>query len=72
LDNLLIKIDSYDNANIVFDTTKPTMIPKRLIDNQKAINKLGFTPKVSLEEGLRRTLTWYRDSLNNDNKQNTF
>ncbi len=61
--NLLIKIDSYDNANIVFDTTKPTMIPKRLIDNQKAINKLGFTPKVSLEEGLRRTLKWYRDSL---------
>jgi GDP-L-fucose synthase len=66
--NLLVNLDGYENANIIYDTSKPSMIPKRLIDNQKAVNKLGFSPKVSLEEGLKKTLKWYRSSIDNDNK----
>lgn len=30
----------------------------------KARNHLGYNPQVSLEEGLRRSLIWYRDNLN--------
>jgi len=59
----LLKIDNYEDARIVFDTSKPTMIPKRLIDISKARAKLDFQAKVSLEEGLRRTVVWYRNSL---------
>lgn len=66
--NLLINIDGYEDANIIYDTSKPSMIPKRLIDNKKAINEFGFSPKISLEEGLKRTLKWYRTSIQNDNK----
>ena len=30
---------------------------------KKAIDMLGYQPKVSFEEGLRRTIDWYRDNL---------
>lgn len=30
---------------------------------EKAIEVLGFSPKVELEEGLRRTIEWYREDM---------
>lgn len=59
----LLKIDGYEDAEVVFDTSKPTMVPKRLIDISKARNQLGFETKVSLEDGLARTVAWYRGAL---------
>jgi GDP-L-fucose synthase len=59
----LLKIDGYEDADVVFDTSKPTMVPKRLIDVSKARNQLGFQTKVSLEDGLARTVAWYREAL---------
>ena len=35
------------------------MIPKRLINIDKVTNMLGWKPKISLEEGLIRTIDWY-------------
>jgi GDP-L-fucose synthase len=61
--NLMISIDGYDGAIINFDTSKPTMIPKRLIDKQKAKEILGFEAKTPIEEGLKNTITWFRSSL---------
>jgi len=61
--NLMISIDGYDGAVINFDVSKPTMIPKRLIDTQKAKETLGLEAKTPIEEGLRRTINWYRSSL---------
>lgn len=61
--NLMISIDGYDSAVINFDASKPTMIPKRLIDTRKAKEVLGFEAKTPIEEGLRRTINWYRSSL---------
>jgi GDP-L-fucose synthase len=60
---LIIEIDGDANPRIAFDRTKPTMIPKRLIDSSKAEKLLGFAPRTSIEEGLRRTVEWYRHSL---------
>jgi GDP-L-fucose synthase len=60
----LLKIDNYLDAEVVFDSSKPTMIPKRLIDVSKAKAELGFQPKGTLEEGLRKTVTWYRSTRN--------
>lgn len=56
----VMRIDGYTNAKVVYDATKPTMIPKRLIDAQLARTLLGFEAKISMEEGLRRTIAWYR------------
>lgn len=52
--------DNYTGAKIVFNTSKPTMIPVRLIDVSKARNLLGFEAKTSLTEGLKKTIGWYR------------
>jgi len=59
----LLEIGDHRDARIVFNADKPSMIPKRLIDVSKAGTRLGFQAQVSLEDGLRRTLTWYRKSL---------
>lgn len=59
----IIKLDGFENARIEFDTTKPTMIPKRLINPSKAKEILGFEAKTPIEEGLRKTIEWYRNSL---------
>lgn len=46
------------NLDIVFDTSKPNGDKRRLFDTSRARN-IGFTPQVSLEDGLRKTYNWY-------------
>ena len=60
--SMLLDLDGYRNARIVYDKSKPTMIPIRLIDTSKAERVLGFKAKIGLREGLRRTLEWYRNN----------
>ena len=48
-------------ADVVFDATKPTAIPVRMVDTGKAKAVLGFEPSVSLEDGLTDTVRWYTD-----------
>ena len=44
---------------VQFDLTKPTAIPTRYLDCSKATIVLGWTPKMSIKEGLARTYNWY-------------
>jgi nucleoside-diphosphate-sugar epimerase len=44
---------------IVYDTSKPIGVLSRALDISRAKRLLGWEPKVSLEEGLRRTIEWY-------------
>lgn len=60
---VIMAIDYYENATVVYDPTKPTMIPKRLINIDKAKNLLGFEPKYTLEQGIRKTVRWYKDTV---------
>jgi GDP-L-fucose synthase len=60
---MLLAIDGYEDAKVVFDASKPTMIPKRLIDPSKAERLLGFKARTGMEEGLARTVAWYRSTL---------
>jgi UDP-glucose 4-epimerase len=32
------------------------------VDSSKATRLLGWTPSVAVDEGLRRTVAWYRSS----------
>ncbi len=61
--DIMIRIDGYENARVVYDTSKPTMIPVRLIDPSKAKKLLGFEARTSMEEGLKKTISWYRSKL---------
>jgi len=51
------------NISIEYDRTKPTIDFKLTLDVGKARKKYGWRPSVPLEEGLRRTLSWYRENL---------
>ncbi len=42
-----------------YDATRPTGQPKRVLDTSRAKRLLGFEPRVSLGEGIRRTVEWY-------------
>src|SRR5215510_11925965 len=57
----ILEVDGYKNAAVRFDASKPSTIPVRLMDASAARLAFGFTAQTSLEEGLRRTIAWYRD-----------
>lgn len=45
-------------GKIVWDKNKPNGTPRKLLDISK-INKLGWKPKISLEQGLLDTYRWF-------------
>lgn len=49
-------------GEITFDLSKKGGDPRRCASGVLAQELLGFTPKVSLEDGLRRTIEWYRQT----------
>jgi GDP-L-fucose synthase len=57
LANIINKHIGY-GGEIVWDSNKPNGTPRRKIDNQKLFD-LGWRPKVSFDEGLKRTIDWF-------------
>lgn len=51
-------------GQVVWDTTKPNGQPRRKLDISRAEREFGFKSKVDFPEGLRRTVEWYRQSVN--------
>jgi len=47
----------------VWDASKGDGQLRRALDGRRAAERLGFRPRVSLEEGLRRTVAWYSATL---------
>jgi GDP-L-fucose synthase len=47
-------------GKIVWDTTKPDGQPRRCLDTTRAAAEFGFRAKTEFQEGLRRTIEWYR------------
>jgi GDP-L-fucose synthase len=45
-------------GEVIWDATKPDGTPQKLLDVTK-LNRLGWKPTISLEEGIRRTYEWY-------------
>ena len=43
-------------------------VARRLADTRAARERLGFAAQVSLEEGLRRLVTWYQEERRADKK----
>ncbi len=49
-------------GEVVFNESKPDGAPRKLLDISK-ITKLGWSPKISLERGIRQTYQWYEDHV---------
>ncbi|OEU79493.1 MAG: GDP-fucose synthetase [Desulfobacterales bacterium C00003060] len=45
-------------GNIEYDTEKPDGTPRKVLDVSR-LRGLGWKPKISLEEGIRKTYEWY-------------
>lgn len=56
---LIAKLTGF-KGKITWDTTKPDGQPRRRLDTSKACKEFGFKAKTSFEEGLKRTIKWYK------------
>jgi len=48
------------SGKLVWDTSKPNGQPRRALDTTRAEQMFGFRAQTNFEEGLRRTIDWYR------------
>lgn len=51
------------DIKIEYDLSKPTIKTKLCLDTAKAKDSLGWSPKVSLNEGIQRTMQWYKTNV---------
>lgn len=49
-------------AALRFDATKPDGTPRKLMDSSRLL-AMGWRPKATLAEGLRKTYTWYQANM---------
>jgi GDP-L-fucose synthase len=48
------------SGTLRWDTSRPNGQPRRMLDTRLARERFGFTANVSFEEGLTRTIAWYK------------
>lgn len=61
LADLIKKLTGY-KGKIVWDKTKPDGQPRRMLDVSKAKKEFGFAAKTSFENGLKKTIEWYKNN----------
>jgi GDP-L-fucose synthase len=47
-------------GRIIWDTSKPNGQPRRRLNVERAEREFGFKAQINFEEGLRRTIEWYK------------
>jgi len=57
---LIVRLTEFE-GEIRWDSTKPDGQPRRSLDTTRAKQFLGWEAKVTFEEGLRRTIEWWRE-----------
>jgi GDP-L-fucose synthase len=50
-------------GRIVWDTSMPNGQPRRSLDASRARELFGWKARTSLEDGIARTVAWYRETL---------
>ncbi|MBL9001972.1 MAG: GDP-L-fucose synthase [Phycisphaerae bacterium] len=56
---LIVKLTGF-KGGITWDATKPDGQPRRCLSTEKAVRLLNWKAQVNFEEGLKRTIEWYR------------
>lgn len=51
------------NGEIAWDTSKPNGQPRRKLDTTKAKVEFGFESQTNFDQGLARTVDWYKSTL---------
>jgi GDP-L-fucose synthase len=63
LAELIAKLIEF-KGKIRWDTSKPDGQPRRRLDTTRAEREFGFKVKMDFEEGLKRTIEWYKKYIN--------
>jgi GDP-L-fucose synthase len=57
--NTIARITGF-NGQIIWDVSKPNGQPRRGLDTTRAWEYFGFRAQMSFEDGLRKTINWFR------------
>lgn len=57
--HLIVRLTGF-KGQVTWDTSKPDGQPRRCLDTSRAEKEFGFKAKTSFEEGLRKTIRWYK------------
>jgi GDP-L-fucose synthase len=58
---VILDATDQNSLTVAYDPTKPTMIPKRMIDVSKIKELTGWYAKTDLMDGISQTVAWYRE-----------
>jgi GDP-L-fucose synthase len=64
---LICKLMNF-KGEIRWDKTKPDGQPRRMLDTSRAEKEFGFKVKTGFEEGLRKTIEWYEQTVISNNR----
>jgi GDP-L-fucose synthase len=56
---IIVKLTGF-KGKVVWDTSKPDGQPRRMLDTSRAEKEFGFRARTPFEEGLKKTVEWYR------------
>ena len=59
---LIAKLSGF-KGEIRWNSSKPDGQPRRCLDVERAASLLGWRAQVGFEDGLKRTIEWYRKSF---------
>jgi GDP-L-fucose synthase len=66
--DMIVKITGF-NGKVVWDRSKPDGQPRRCLDVSKAKKEFGFGAKMRFEEGLKKTVEWYKENRKHLSKE---
>lgn len=58
--------NSRKNLKIEYEPSKPTIKTNIALDSTKAREYFGWFPQVSLDEGIKKTIEWYKENIISD------
>ena len=66
INDLVIKIlhASGKNIKIMHDLSKPSIKTSLLLDCELAKNEINWVPKIGLDQGLKKTVSWWEKNIN--------
>jgi GDP-L-fucose synthase len=62
LAEIIVRLTEFD-GEVQWDKSKPNGQPRRCLDTDRAAKSFGFRAETSFEDGLKRTVDWYRQTL---------
>jgi GDP-L-fucose synthase len=64
---LIARLTGFE-GKLIWDTSKPNGQPRRRLNVERAEREFGFKAQVNFEEGLRRTIDWYKTQMTAEKK----